>query len=136
MDQQQPVMMTLRQDRMPAFAEEDNMVRMDITGSAYDKDEEKHLYFWFFEKRESKTSLRTTPEHIPLIVWLSGGPGCSSTLALLFENGPCSVNLDGTETVPNPHSWNKVAHVLYVDQPAGVGFSHSKKDSKEGEKVV
>jgi len=109
---------------------------MDVTGSAYDKDEEKHFYFWFFEKRESKTSLRTSDEHTPLIVWLSGGPGCSSTLALLFENGPCSVNLDGTETVPNPHSWNKVAHVLYVDQPAGVGFSHSKKDSKEGEKVV
>jgi len=114
---------------------------MDITGSAYDKKEEKHLYFWFFEKRTSKPSrplsLRTTPEeHIPLIIWLTGGPGCSSTLALLFENGPCSVNEDGTTTTPNPHSWNKVGHILFLDQPAGVGFSYSKKDTNEDEKVV
>ena len=41
----------------------------------------------------------------PLIVWLTGGPGCSSSLALLTENGPCTVNEDGASTSVNPYSW-------------------------------
>jgi cathepsin A (carboxypeptidase C) len=58
---------------------------------------------------------------------LTGGPGCSSTLALLTENGPCSVNKDGTTTKINPYSWTESAHVLWLDQPAGVGFSYGQE---------
>jgi cathepsin A (carboxypeptidase C) len=66
------------------------------------------------------------------VVWLTGGPGCSSTLALLFENGPCSVNPDGSGTSVNPYSWTESAHVLWIDQPAGVGFSYGQEtDSNE-----
>lgn len=54
----------------------------------------------------------------------TGGPGCSSTLALLTENGPCSVNDAGDGTTINPYSWTEAAHVLWLDQPAGVGFSY------------
>jgi cathepsin A (carboxypeptidase C) len=61
------------------------------------------------------------------VVWLTGGPGCSSTLALLTENGPCSVNHDGATTTINPYSWTESAHVLWLDQPAGVGFSYGQE---------
>ena len=68
-------------------------------------------------------------------VWLTGGPGCSSTLALLTENGPCSVNPDGESTSVNPYSWTETAHVLWLDQPAGVGFSYGSEDDAN-EKMV
>jgi len=73
-------------------------------------------FFWFFESRSN-------PEGDPLVMWLTGGPGCSSQLALLAENGPCSVNKEGTDTIKNPYSWNTKANVMWVDQPAGTGFS-------------
>jgi len=97
---------------------------MDITGSKYDANgEDKHLFYWFFEKR---SSTRNTDKSIPLIIWLTGGPGCSSSLALLTENGPCSVNPTGDDTIVNPYSWIESAHMLWLDQPAGVGFSYGK----------
>lgn len=69
---------------------------------------------------------------VPLVVWLTGGPGCSSSLALLSENGPCKVNPDGETTSVNPHSWTESAHVLWLDQPADVGYSYGQgNDSNE-----
>lgn len=73
-------------------------------------------FFWMFESRSE-------PSTDPLLIWLTGGPGCSSQLALLAENGPCSVNEDGSATIPNPHSWNTKANVLWLDQPQDSGFS-------------
>mmetsp|Transcript_62492 Transcript_62492/g.140927 ORF Transcript_62492/g.140927 Transcript_62492/m.140927 type:complete len:484 (-) Transcript_62492:85-1536(-) len=73
-------------------------------------------FFWLFESRGN-------PETDPLVMWLTGGPGCSSQLALLAENGPCFVNKDGATTTRNPYSWNTKANVMWLDQPAGTGFS-------------
>merc|ERR1712071_314577 len=73
-------------------------------------------FFWLFESQGE-------PSTDPLIMWLSGGPGCSSQLALFAENGPCTVNENGTDTITNPYSWHKKANVMWVDQPAGSGFS-------------
>jgi len=107
---------------------------MDIKGSKYDQNgENKHLFFWMFEKRNQDENL--SAEEIPFVVWLTGGPGCSSTLALLTENGPCSVNEDGATTTPNPFSWTEAAHVLWLDQPAGVGFSYG-AENDSGEEMV
>lgn len=115
---------------------------MDITGSKYDeKGADKHYFYWFFEKRsksllpkdESKEKVKDTPT--PLIIWLTGGPGCSSSLALLTENGPCSVNEDGASTKQNPYSWTEAAHVLWLDQPAGVGFSYGEGNDSNEEMV-
>ena len=90
-----------------------------------------------FEKRESDEdeSSVVDAKDIPFVVWLTGGPGCSSTLALLTENGPCSVNDDGESTTVNPHSWTEAAHVLWLDQPAGVGYSYG-DENDNGEEMV
>lgn len=88
-----------------------------------------------YEKRASKGDETIKDEDIPFVVWLTGGPGCSSTLALLTENGPCSVNDDGEGTTVNPHSWTEAAHVLWLDQPAGVGFSYG-AENDSGEEMV
>jgi len=73
-------------------------------------------FFWLFESKHN-------PANDPLLMWLSGGPGCSSQLALFAENGPCSVDQQGGDTVPNPFGWHQKANVMWVDQPSGTGFS-------------
>ncbi|KAF8894827.1 carboxypeptidase C [Infundibulicybe gibba] len=80
--------------------------------------QDKHLFFWFFESR-------TSPKDAPLILWLNGGPGCSSSTGLLFELGPCSVVDNGRNTTWNPYSWNTNANVIFLDQPVNVGFSYA-----------
>lgn len=78
--------------------------------------ETSNYFFWLFESKSA-------PATDPLIMWLSGGPGCSSQLALFAENGPCTISKDGSSTKPNPQSWHNNANVIWVDQPAAVGFS-------------
>mmetsp|Transcript_21471 Transcript_21471/g.45888 ORF Transcript_21471/g.45888 Transcript_21471/m.45888 type:complete len:607 (-) Transcript_21471:76-1896(-) len=84
------------------------------------------------KKDENAEEKPTSPEETPFVVWLTGGPGCSSSLALLSENGPCSVNSDGATTKVNPYSWTESANVLWLDQPADVGYSYGQgNDSNE-----
>jgi len=75
------------------------------------------MFFWAFKAKNPKKGAR-----IPLVLWMTGGPGCSSELAMFAENGPWRVNLKG-ELEANPNSWNNEAHLLYIDQPLGTGFS-------------
>lgn len=77
----------------------------------------KHYFYWAFESRGN-------PLTDPVILWMTGGPGCSSGLAILAENGPCHIDSNGN-LYNNPYSWNNLATVIYIDQPAGVGFSYS-----------
>merc|ERR1712093_157299 len=79
----------------------------------------EHYFYWMFESRNA-------PKTDPFILWMTGGPGCSGMLALLNENGPCSIkNASGVlKEVNNPHSWTNKANVLWIDQPTGVGFSY------------
>ncbi|KAF3761952.1 putative carboxypeptidase S1 [Cryphonectria parasitica EP155] len=76
-----------------------------------------HMWYWFFEARANPTTA-------PLVLWLNGGPGCSSMIGLFQEHGPCHFVNGSTEPSLNEYSWNNVANMLYVDEPIGVGFSY------------
>lgn len=63
---------------------------------------------------------RSNPETDPLLIWLQGGPGCSSMLGMLTENGPLNVKYDKHQKPRvslefNKYSWNNKANVLYLD---------------------
>lgn len=64
--------------------------------------QEIHLFYWFFESRND-------PSNDPLLIWLTGGPGCSSMLALMVENGPYHVQNDMSL------SMNPVCHISSIE---------------------
>ncbi|KAK4408474.1 Serine carboxypeptidase 3 [Sesamum angolense] len=77
------------------------------------------MFYFFFESRNSRTD--------PVVIWLTGGPGCSSELALFYENGPFHITKNLSLTW-NDFGWDKVSNLIYVDQPTGTGFSYSSDD--------
>ncbi|KAK7431293.1 hypothetical protein QQZ08_002064 [Neonectria magnoliae] len=79
-------------------------------------DEERQLYFWFFPS--------TNPDAgDEIVIWLNGGPGCSSLSGLLTENGPFLWQQGTLSPVPNSYSWTNLTNVIWIEQPVGVGFS-------------
>jgi carboxypeptidase C (cathepsin A) len=83
----------------------------------------KKLHYLFIESEND-------PKNDPLILWLNGGPGCSSLLGWAQEHGPASFGDESETFTMNPYSWHKLANIIYLESPAGVGFSYidSKKD--------
>lgn len=83
------------------------------------------LFFWAFEKQNgSLTSSVGENSDEPFLIWLNGGPGSSSLVGLMTENGPLLV----TETyslIQNNFSWHKLVDAIWVDQPVGAGYSTS-----------
>ena len=60
-------------------------------------------------------------------MWLNGGPGASSLFGLFVENGPFVVDkaLNLTERTI---AWSRKYSMIYIDQPAGTGFSFTDDD--------
>lgn len=75
------------------------------------------FYYWFAESQRS-------PKNDPLVAFYNGGPGCSSVSGSLTENGPFQPNSDGSGLVPRDISWNAIANMLWIESPAGVGYSY------------
>lgn len=68
---------------------------------------------------------QSNPSKDPLVLWLNGGPGCSSLLGLIQEHGPVIIPDYTSEFKLNEFAWNKNANVIYLESPAGVGFSYN-----------
>lgn len=85
------------------------------------KKNDRALFYYFVEAEQN-------PSSKPLVLWLNGGPGCSSIgVGAFSENGPFQPR--GNVLVRNDYSWNKEANILYLETPAGVGFSYSNTTS-------
>ena len=76
----------------------------------------KSLHYFFFESQSN-------PSTDPLLVWYSGGPGCSSMLAFAIEHGAFVVKNGDYNFTKNEYSWNREANIIYIESPAGVGYS-------------
>ncbi|CAA2999084.1 serine carboxypeptidase-like 18 [Olea europaea subsp. europaea] len=85
--------------------------------------EEVQLFYYFVESESN-------PKTDPILLWLTGGPGCSALSGLFYENGPLAfdvVDFDGSlpSIHQNPYSWTKVANIIFIDWPVGTGFSYA-----------
>ncbi|ATY60816.1 carboxypeptidase Y [Cordyceps militaris CM01] len=98
-----------------------------LSGYIDDNASDKHLFFWFFESRND-------PVKDPVVLWLNGGPGCSSMNGLFTELGPATIPNPDLKPKRNPYSWNNNASVIFVDQPVNTGFSYS--GSNDGTSVA
>jgi carboxypeptidase C (cathepsin A) len=80
------------------------------------KDPRKQLHYVFVESQNN-------PSEDPVVLWLNGGPGCSSLLGWAQEHGPAVIKEDSDKFELNPYSWNKVANIIYLESPTNTGFS-------------
>ncbi|CAJ1975952.1 unnamed protein product [Sphenostylis stenocarpa] len=78
------------------------------------------MFYFFFESRNKKDD--------PVVIWLTGGPGCGSEIALFYENGPFHI-FNNLSLAWNDYGWDQGSNILFVDQPTGTGFSYSFDDT-------
>ncbi|KAA1466528.1 alpha/beta-hydrolase [Dentipellis sp. KUC8613] len=70
---------------------------------------------------------RRTADKERILFWFNGGPGCSSFDGLMMEVGPWRVDgQGGLHTIEG--GWEEYTTIVYVDQPAGTGFSYTSTD--------
>lgn len=99
----------------------DNVVAADVYRHIeINPDAHANMFFWHFENKHIADKQRT-------VIWLNGGPGCSSMDGALMEVGPYRLTPNGT-LYYNEGSWNEYANLLFLDQPVGTGFSYADTD--------
>ena len=81
----------------------------------------KNIHYWFVEAEKN-------PKNAPIFFWSNGGPGCSGLMGLFDEIGPYR-NISKDKLSLNPYSWTKLANIVFMEQPVGVGFSFSENKS-------
>lgn len=89
------------------------------------KEGSRAIFYWFVESENDPTT-------DPVVMWTNGGPGCSGLDGLLTEMGPFKPNANGS-LVMNAYRWNQVANMIFIEQPAGVGFSWTKQTLDYGD---
>ena len=70
---------------------------------------------------------QTNPSTDPLLIWMTGGPGTTSLLALFCENGPFIINKNG-EVKLREYSWHCNHNIIFIDNPIGAGFSYTENE--------
>ncbi|KAL4868182.1 pheromone-processing carboxypeptidase kex1 [Aspergillus spectabilis] len=102
-------------------APEGPLLKMHAGHIEVDAEHNGHLFFWHYQNRHIANRQRT-------IIWLNGGPGCSSMDGALMEVGPYRLK-DNQTLEYNEGSWDEFANLLFVDQPVGTGFSFANTNS-------
>ncbi|KAJ5086367.1 hypothetical protein NUU61_007674 [Penicillium alfredii] len=92
------------------------LLKMHAGHIEVDPETNGNLFFWHYQNRHIANRQRT-------VIWLNGGPGCSSMDGALMEVGPYRLKNDHTLEYNNG-SWAEFANLLFVDQPVGTGFSY------------
>ncbi|KAF7365785.1 Carboxypeptidase cpdS [Mycena venus] len=90
--------------------------RLPITSPNVTNATANELFFWFFPSANELASNE-------IVIWLNGGPGCSSMDGLFQENGPFQWQSGTFEPQPNPFSWTNLTNMVWIDQPVGTGLS-------------
>jgi len=105
-----------------------------------------NFFFWLHKQRNKVNDKKSNQK---LAIWLNGGPGCSSMVGQLWENGPFTIhNADEVDISSssssdssnnddissfylkfNEFSWNEVADVIYIEQPVRTGYSMASNHS-------
>lgn len=68
------------------------------------------LFYWLIEVHKT-----VKPNLQPLVLWLNGGPGCSSVAYGASEEiGPFRVRSDGKTLHLNPYAWNKGEYMTSI----------------------
>ena len=84
-----------------------------------DEQHNGNLFYWLFERP-------VDPLSSPLIIWMNGGPGCSSMDGLFLELGPLRLDGERMDNIKiNPSSWHQAGNLLFLDQPVGTGLSYT-----------
>ncbi|KAK5649679.1 hypothetical protein RI129_000708 [Pyrocoelia pectoralis] len=78
-------------------------------------------FWWLYETTAQVVNVTEKP----LVIWLQGGPGSSSTgFGNLAEIGPLDENLN-----TRSHTWVKDVNLLFIDNPVGTGYSYVDKET-------
>ncbi|XP_010929656.1 serine carboxypeptidase-like 45 [Elaeis guineensis] len=110
------------QDKITKLPGQPQVSFQQFSGYITVDDRKQRALFYYFAEAE------LDPYTKPLVLWLNGGPGCSSVgVGAFSENGPFRPS--GQVLVRNEFSWNKEANMLYLETPAGVGFSYATDSS-------
>ncbi|CAK92190.1 unnamed protein product (macronuclear) [Paramecium tetraurelia] len=72
----------------------------------------------------------------PIILWLNGGPGCSSIQGAFNENGPFVFKAGTSEFELNKYSWTNFANMIYLESPISVGFSYGPQVQQSDESTA
>eukprot|EP01083_Nonionella_stella_P059754 156426_1 len=86
---------------------------------------QRYYHYWLVTSESNPTSA-------PVVFWFNGGPGASSMLGYFTEQGPFNLNDESTRinttSIPvpfyNKYTWAKVSNIIFLESPAGVGFSY------------
>ncbi|KAK8178008.1 serine-type carboxypeptidase [Phyllosticta citrichinensis] len=126
---------------VPPQTPRDNTERFRVDGSAFpnvtvgfpesyagllpiEKEDGPKLFFWYVPSENTAATEQ-------IVIWLSGGPGCSSLAGFFRENGPVTWMPGTYLPVKNTWGWSNLTNMVWIDQPLSTGFSAGKPTAKD-----
>ncbi|OQR96862.1 serine protease family S10, partial [Achlya hypogyna] len=106
---------------LPGYADEAPIPFDQYAGHLQLPSNGQKMFYWHVEAAANASTA-------PLVLWLNGGPGCSSLGGFFTELGPFVVNSD-LSVARNPYAWNRKVNMVFLESPSGVGFSTPVLDS-------